>query len=79
MKRFESDSTGVGTSIAILVIVILLIFGVTVLINTSKWNNGRCFCGGEWVYDQAIGHNSWTGYLYHCNKCGKVIELYNKK
>ena len=39
------------------------------------WNNGRCSCGGEWVYEQAIGHKYDTDYIYKCDKCGTRYEF----
>lgn len=41
------------------------------------WNNGHCdVCGGAWQYEQAVGHMSFTSYIYVCNGCGKRIEIY---
>ena len=39
------------------------------------WNDGYCECGGHWVYEQAVGHQYHTTYIYRCDKCGKRIEI----
>ena len=41
----------------------------------KKWNNGYCECGGHFEYEQAVGHQGFTSYLYRCDSCGKHIEL----
>lgn len=42
----------------------------------KRYNNGICRdCGGEYKYDQAVGHYRSTTYIYKCNKCGNIIEL----
>lgn len=44
--------------------------------DNKLWNGGHCdICGGTWEYEQAIGHRSYTSYIYVCRKCGKRIEL----
>ena len=40
------------------------------------WNDGYCECGGHWIYEQAVGHRVTTTYIYRCDKCGKIIEVY---
>ena len=42
----------------------------------NVWNNGMCQCGGTFEYQQAVGHYYSTNYVYKCNKCGDIIELY---
>ena len=39
------------------------------------WNDGYCFCGGQWEYEQAVGHRWSTTYIYRCDKCGYMIEI----
>lgn len=78
-----SDILGeiVGTFI-IITVVILLGIGTVSFCNTmndSKWNNGYCTCGGKWVYDQPIGHQCSTYFLYECDKCGKTHEFSEKR
>lgn len=68
--------------IAIIVGVILLIFLLTSLIvrihefeGLDEYNNGQCAqCGGIYVYQQAVGHQYFTYYVYICDHCGKMIE-----
>ena len=43
---------------------------------STKWNNGYCECGGQWRYEQAVGHAYRTSYIYKCDKCGKIVEFY---
>ncbi len=40
----------------------------------KKFYNG-CQCGGHWEYQQAVGHQTTTGYIYKCNKCGDLKEF----
>ena len=41
-----------------------------------KYNGGICTkCGGRYIYQQAIGHQVDTDYIYICDKCGHMIEL----
>lgn len=39
------------------------------------WNNGHCYCGGEYRYEQLVGGPM---YLYECDKCGNVYESRRK-
>lgn len=39
----------------------------------KNFYNG-CQCGGHWEYQQAVGHQVYTGYIYKCDKCGDIIE-----
>ena len=41
----------------------------------KEWNNGYCECGGHFEYEQAIGHQYSTSYIYKCDSCGKHIEV----
>ena len=59
-----------------LAIVIIIVF-VTHLVNVSQWNDGYCSCGGRWVYQEAVGHEYSTNYIYKCDKCGKIKEFYS--
>ena len=45
----------------------------------KQWNNGCCECGGHWEYEQAVGHQYSTTYMYKCDKCGKHIELHKER
>lgn len=66
--------------------VIALIVGLGLLIghaeesgDDARWNNGHCVCGGEWKYEQAVGHRYDTTYIYVCDNCGKRIELFEMR
>ena len=62
---------------------ITLIFIIAILLisffDTKSWNDGHCKCGGNWVYEQAVGHHYYTTYMYTCDKCGKAIEITDKR
>lgn len=45
----------------------------------KEWNNGYCECGGHYEYQQAVGHQYKTSYIYECDSCGKIIELWEKR
>ena len=45
----------------------------------KAWNNGRCECGGHFEYEQAVGHQYSTSYIYKCDSCGKHIEIWEKR
>ena len=64
------------------VCIIAAIVGVVVWYEADKnaaierYNNGICRdCGGEYEYDQAVGHYYSTTYIYKCDKCGNIVEL----
>ena len=59
----------------IIIAIIFLLCGVQSCTDYKDWNNGHCPCGGNWVYEQAVGHYADTGYLYHCDNCDNYIEL----
>lgn len=57
-----------------IIILIVLLF-IRSCSSSVAYNNGTCvFCGGHYVFQQAVGHRSWTNYLYKCNRCGRMIE-----
>ena len=45
----------------------------------KAWNNGYCECGSEWKFSN-VEHlrNSSNLYYWHCEDCGKVIELHTQ-
>lgn len=72
------DNTEIMADVIVGIIIIAIIFlvaGIQSCTNYKDWNNGHCHCGGNWVYEQAVGHYSGTGYLYHCDNCDNYIEL----
>ena len=58
-------------------IVALIISGfIGKIINENKYNNGLCInCGGTYEFKQAVGSYAGIGYMYICNKCGRMIEI----
>lgn len=73
---FDEDNYRVKVSI-ILLIVIIIFFIVAEIVNNNQYNNGICYCGGTFKYEQAVGHRYETRYLYICDKCGRAIEISN--
>lgn len=74
----------VDTVFNIIQIILGIAFIVSVVIGISKcskerdekaWNNGYCECGGQFEYEQAVGHQYRTSYIYKCSSCGKRIEV----
>lgn len=60
--------------------IICLVVGIIIGLkerDQKMWNNGYCECGGHWVYEQAVGHQYGTSYMYKCDSCGKRIEVRN--
>jgi len=45
----------------------------------KEWNNGYCECGGHFEYEQAVGHQYSTSYIYKCDSCGKHIEVWQER
>lgn len=71
MKNIIGDLIGI---IVVLASLTLLVIGL-VSCGRAAWNNGYCACGGHWRYEQAVGHQYGTFYIYRCDKCGKRIEI----
>ena len=45
----------------------------------KAWNDGYCECGGHFEYEQAVGHQYSTSYIYTCDSCGKHIEIWEER
>ena len=60
-----------------LILIALLIIWLFIdnIVSSSQYNDGICFCGGTFKYEQAVGHYYETRYLYICDKCGRTIEI----
>ena len=66
----------VGIVAAILTTVLFLLISIfTGNIKNEEWNNGYCDCGGNWTYEQAVGHACITKYMYKCDQCNKRREF----
>lgn len=65
--------------ILLIIVGLFLICGITYgcqqAVDSTKYNDGVCDCGGHFYYEQAVGHRFTTNYIYACDKCGKRIEL----
>lgn len=75
--RSNDNSSAVVTVIGIIIAIFIIL--ICHAMNDTEWNNGYCSCGGNWVYQQAVGHRYDTMYLYECDKCGKTYEFYEKR
>ena len=68
----ETNFITIGIFIALMIVVLIISRGCS----TARYNNGICpRCGGKYVYQQAVGHEYFTHYIYRCEKCGNVIEV----
>jgi hypothetical protein len=62
--------------IVVLCVVFCLVISTLITDHDDKlWNGGHCTCGGNWEYEQAVGHRTSTTYIYICDGCGKRIEI----
>jgi hypothetical protein len=59
----------------ILIICISLFILISGVIRKHEYNNGVCGCGGRLIYQQAIGHNYTTSYIFKCDKCNNIFEF----
>lgn len=88
MKKdfFEDIKEGIGVFIfpALFLLLIILLAIADNKADEKAWNNGFCECGGRWEYLDTSHHVSYTkeggyhdikGYIYKCNKCGKMHEF----
>ncbi len=64
---------------AFIISVIICAAKCSIAQDEKKWNNGYCECGGHYVYEQAVGHQNFTSYIYECDSCGRHIELWNER
>lgn len=70
---------------AVLALLVTIILGLSIAFSSKyacakkddlKYNGGICTkCGGRYIYQQAIGHQVDTDYIYICDRCGHMIEL----
>lgn len=77
-----SDLEEIAIGIVTIVVVFGIFAGLVFLIELGTkahddelWDDGKCYCGGHWEYEQAVGHRSSTSYIYVCDRCGKRIEI----
>lgn len=62
---------------AICILLIIILQFMASCASHNVWNNGICSCGGNYKFEQAIGHRNYTSYMYICDKCGRSIEIEN--
>ena len=80
MEDFKYYGGGFLLIVGLITGLFFLLFGMESCTTKERWNNGCCDeCGGKWVYEQAVGHQYTTQYLYHCEDCGNVIAIYDRR
>ena len=76
------DNIEMKGNIIIIIICIIIIFimnSCEATLSEETYNNGiHEGCGGHWIYENAIGHRYSTNFIYHCDKCGTVMEFSEK-
>lgn len=75
----ECGKTILSNFIVPLIVPVLIVFIIFLMFSCADnvvWDNGKCSCGGNWVYDRPIGHAYSTYYIYRCDKCSKVHEFW---
>lgn len=82
MSIWSDMAKAVGLFFAISLIVFAIVFGIARLVfhfrekeDNARWNNGVCECGGNYEYEQAVGHRVDTSYIYKCEQCNRRIEV----
>ncbi len=72
-REYSRDFDWHFLALGILAIIILLF--IRACSGSVAYNNGVCkYCGGHYVFQQAIGHKGLTDYMYICDTCGHMIE-----
>jgi hypothetical protein len=75
VKNIDEEVLGTLISITITIVIVIVIYVICSVKDNRDWNYGYCDCGGQWEYEQAVGHMYHTSYLYRCNKCGLRQEF----
>lgn len=72
----NNDTSATFGFIAILIVAIIVLWIIESCVGASKYNGGICkLCGGNYVFQNAVGHRYETNYVYICDKCGNMIEV----
>lgn len=72
----HSDSKFSWGFCGVLVLIMIVLLLMRSCESAVEWNDGICSdCGGNYVFQQAIGHRTLTDYMYVCDKCGRKIEI----
>ena len=80
--RYDDSSNDLKADLIVMVILLAIAFVIHIgcsIHDDYVWNYGYCDCGGQWVYQQAVGHRFSTCYIYECDKCGEVHEFNIKR
>lgn len=80
MRDFLEDLKFMVVVIVALIIIVSLAY---ICVNKGyergdqkNYNEGVCpKCGGHYIYEHAVTHQTDTNYIYICNVCGDMIEL----
>lgn len=81
IKRIIKSEAAFTFGVVLLFIVVVFgsVLGIAHIDHTrykKAWNDGICpVCGGEYEFEQAIGHGYATYYLYECSDCGHRVEV----
>lgn len=71
----DNNSSG-GAFIFILIAVLIILIFIEHIHGSDVYNNGVCtYCGSTYEFQQAVGHQYFTDYIYVCNKCGRLIQI----
>lgn len=79
MKDIVFDIIQLILSIAFLAGIIIGVVKCSKEQEEKEWNNGYCECGGHFEYEQAVGHQYRTSYIYKCDSCGRRIEVWEER
>lgn len=77
MYYHRKDDSGANWGMILICLgLIAVIWIISSIRSSSEYNNGICgSCGGNFVYQQAVGHRYSTDYIYICDKCGRMIQI----
>lgn len=73
--RYYNSSPSWGF-LGIVLVILFIVYIICGISDSNTYNHGTCpYCGGTYVYQQAVGHRYYTEYIYICDKCGDLIEV----
>lgn len=76
MSYYSRNHSSTTIPLSLIIILLIALLLLRSCASSVSWNNGICsYCGGKYEFKQAIGHRSFTDYMYVCNKCGRAIEV----
>ena len=79
MRRFSDSNLKEYLVVSAVIIIIIGLIALGLYKHDySVWNHGHhSNCGGNWVYQEAVGHKYNTCYIFRCDKCGETYEFYD--